>query len=193
MKRAFLLILLAVGLAPGLFAQDAAPEVGVYADYTRLSQTKTNFAGLGVRLGLPVFSHVKFEGEMSYDFNQVFTENFTDTSTGSVTIQRSNLRLLHGLFGPKVELGHSSLHPFVTLKGGFLNTRFDSRPATIGTFFSSVDNLRSSAVMGVLYPGGGLEGRLGPLGLRLDVGDTIYFNGGAHHNLRVAFGPYIHF
>lgn len=191
MKRLALLFLLVAGLVPAASAQSL--EVGAYADYMRLSQTKTNFAGLGVRLGVPIVSHVKFEGEMSYDFNQVFAEGFTDPSSGSITIQRSNLRLLHGLFGPKVELGHSSFHPFVTLKAGFLNTRFDARPATVGTFLSSVDSLRSQDVSGILYPGGGLEGHIGPLGLRLDVGDEMYFNNGTHHNLRVAFGPYIRF
>lgn len=190
MKRVALLLLLAAGLVPGAFAQT---EVGAYADYMRLSQTKSNFAGLGVRLGVPIISHVKLEGEISYDFNQVFTEGFTNTSTGAVTIARSNLRLLHGLFGPKVDLGFSNFHPFVTLKAGFLNTRFDARPATVGTFLSSVDNLRSKDVSGILYPGGGLEGRIGPLGLRLDIGDEMYFNNGTHHNLRVAFGPYIRF
>ena len=39
----------------------------------------------------------------------------------------------------------------------------------------------------------GLEGHLGPVGLRLDVGDEIYFASGTHHNLRLAFGPYIRF
>lgn len=191
MKRLALLFLLSAALVPGVFAQGL--EVGAYADYLRLSQTKSNFAGLGVRLGVPVVSHVKFEGEMNYDFNQVFTEGFTNPSNGSVTIARSNLRLLHGLFGPKIELGHSSFHPFITFKGGFLNSRFDPRPATVGTFLSSVDNLRSQDVSAILYPGGGLEGRIAFLGLRLDVGDEMYFNGGTHHNLRVAFGPFIHF
>jgi hypothetical protein len=46
---------------------------------------------------------------------------------------------------------------------------------------------------GVFYPGGGLEGRIGPVGLRLDIGDEMYFNGGAHNNLRVSFGPFIRF
>jgi hypothetical protein len=45
----------------------------------------------------------------------------------------------------------------------------------------------------VLYWGGGLQGHLGPIGLRLDVGDEIYFNNGSHHNLRVAFGPVFRF
>jgi len=48
-------------------------------------------------------------------------------------------------------------------------------------------------VNGVFYPGGGLEGHLGPVGLRWDIGDEMYFNSGTHHNLRMAFGPYIRF
>jgi hypothetical protein len=38
-----------------------------------------------------------------------------------------------------------------------------------------------------------VEGRVGPIGLRLDVGDEMYFNDGTHRNLRVALGPYIRF
>jgi len=38
-----------------------------------------------------------------------------------------------------------------------------------------------------------LQAHLGPIGLRLDVGDEMYFNNGAHHNLRVAFGPVFRF
>ena len=48
-------------------------------------------------------------------------------------------------------------------------------------------------MMAVFYPGGGVEGHLGPVGLRLDVGDEMCFNDGTHHNLRVAFGPYVRF
>jgi len=115
------------------------------------------------------------------------------TNGGVITVNRSNIRLLHGLFGPKFALGHSNFHPFVTVKGGFVDVRFDPAPATLGTFFSSVQDLRDRNVMGSVYPGGGLEGHLGPIGLRLDVGDEIYFNHGTHNNLRAAFGPYIRF
>lgn len=196
MKR-FALLLVACVAFP-VFASAQRPEsdhfqVGAYADYFHLSQTNTNLAGLGGRLTFTAYRQLKLEGEMNYDFNQVFTERFTDSAGGSVAVNRSNLRLLHGLFGPKLELGHSSFHPFVTAKGGFANFRLDNRPATFDTFFSSVDNLRSKDVSAVFYPSGGLEGHLGPVGLRLDVGDEIYFSGGAHHNVRVAFGPYIRF
>ena len=185
----FLALCLVVA-SPAVFAQDHV-AVGAYADYFRLSQTDTNFVGVGGRLGVGLGHRVMLEAEMSYDFNQVFTENFANG--GTITVNRSNYRLLHGLFGPKLALGHTNFHPFVTIKGGFVNARFDAAPATLGTFVSNVQNLRDKNVMGSVYPGGGLEGHIGPVGLRLDVGDEIYFNGGTHHNFRASFGPYIRF
>jgi len=195
MKRFALLLVFAAVALPAARAQSEADhfQAGVFADYFRLSQTKTNFAGLGGRFGVTAYQRLKLEADLGYDFNQVFTEGFTNTTTGSVTLQRSNLRLLHGLIGPKLEVGHGPIHPFLALKGGFFDTQFDSRPATFATFASSVQNLRRKNVNGAFYPGGGLEGSLGPIGLRLDVGDEMYFNHGTHHNVRVAFGPFIHF
>jgi hypothetical protein len=195
MKRFAFLLLFAGWLVPLASAQETEHvQVGVFADYLRLGQTETNFGGLGARLGVVAFHSLKLEGEMSYDFDQAFTEQFTDSTTGSITVRRTGLRILHGEFGPKVNLGeHWHVHPFVTLKGGFVNFRINNAPATLGTFFSSVDNLRRKNVDGVLYPGGGLEGHLGPVGVRLDVGDEMYFNHGTHNNLRIALGPYIRF
>ncbi|GAC1639832.1 MAG: hypothetical protein NVS9B14_21160 [Candidatus Acidiferrum sp.] len=195
MKRVLLLLSLALGFAPLTFAQDDHVQAGVYADYFRLQQTKTNFAGVGARLGFKVYKRVSLEAEMSYDFNKVFTEGFTDNSTvpPTVTLQRTNVRALHGLIGPKFALGHHNFHPFVTVKGGFNHFFLDNSPATVGNAVSSISDLRANDLTGVLYPGGGLEGHLGPVGLRLDAGDEIYFASGAHHNLRVAFGPYIRF
>jgi hypothetical protein len=195
MKRLVFLFILAGWLVPLASAQEAEHvQVGVFADYFRLGQTDTNFGGLGARLGVVAYRSLKLEGEMSYDFDQAFTEQIRDTTTGSITLRRSGMRILHGEFGPKVNLGeHYHVHPFVTLKGGFVDFRINNAPATIGTFFSSVDSLRRNNVNGVLYPGGGLEGHLGPVGVRLDLGDEIYFNHGTHNNLRIALGPYIRF
>jgi hypothetical protein len=190
MKCIPLLLLLAGTIVPVASAQDHG-QVSVYADYFRLNETKTNFAGLGGRLAFGG-RWLQWESEVNYDFTQAFTEGFTDTGTGSVTLVRSNLRVLRGLFGPKLQAG-GAIRPFVTLKGGFINFRFDPRPATFATFASSVEDLRANDVKGVLYPGGGLEGHLGPVGLRLDLGDEIYFANGAHHNFRLAFGPIIRF
>lgn len=195
MKRFAFLFLLAGWLVPLASAQETEHiQVGVFADYLRLGQTDTNFAGVGARVGFVAFQSLKLEGQMSYDFDKGFTEGFTDTSTGAVVIQRTRLRTLHGEFGPKVNLGeHFHVHPFLTLKGGFVNFRLSSAPATIGTFFSTVDSLRRKNVDGVLYPGGGIEGHFGPVGLRMDVGDEMYFNKGTHNNLSISLGPYIRF
>jgi len=48
-------------------------------------------------------------------------------------------------------------------------------------------------VNAALYPGGGAEATLGPLGLRLEFGDLIYFNHGSQNNLRITFGPTLRF
>jgi hypothetical protein len=192
MKRIFLMLIFAAGVIPVASAQEHG-QVGVFADYLRLGRTDSNFAGLGGRLAINANRYIALEGELSYDFNRVFTEGFTDPISGTVTLQRSNLRILHGMFGPTLQTGHGPIRAFLTVKGGFMNFRFDPRPATFDTFGSSVTDLRAKNVNAVLYPGGGLEGHLGPIGLRLDVGDEIYFNNGARHNLRVAFGPMIRF
>jgi hypothetical protein len=100
MKRLAIFLVLAACAVPGACSQEANDhvQVGVFADYLRLSQTSTNSAGLGERLTFTAYKVIKFEGEMSYDFNQVFTEGLTDISTGTVSIARSNLRVLHGPF-----------------------------------------------------------------------------------------------
>jgi hypothetical protein len=190
MKRVALLLFLAGWLVPLASAQDHF-QVGAYADYFHLSQTSNNMAGLGARAGFKAFPHVMLEAEMSYDFEQAFTEVCTNCT--AVTVAPSNLKVIHGLFGPKIVGGHGGIRPFVTVKGGFINFRLDPRPPSFSGFVSSIDNLRANNVSGVIYPGAGLEGHLGPVGLRLEAGDEIFFAGGAHHNLRLAFGPFIRF
>jgi hypothetical protein len=192
MKRIVLFLFLAAWLVPLASAQDRF-QAGAYADYFRLSQTNTNMAGLGGRAAIKAFSHVMFEAEMSYDFQQAFTEGFTNPTGSVVTFQNSNLKVLHGLAGPKFIGGHGRIRPFFTVKGGIVNFRLDPQPASVAGFVSSVENLRSNNVSGALYPGAGLEGHLGPIGLRLEAGDEIYFAGGTHHNLRLSFGPFIRF
>lgn len=192
MKRiAFLILVAGFGFAPMAHAQNHA-EVGAFVDYFRLGETRTNFVGLGGRAGINVASHVQIEAEMAYDFNRVFTEGFTDTSGGTVTAQNSNIRVLHGLFGPKFQTT-GPVRLFVTFKGGFANFRFDPTPASFSTFTSSVNNLRTNNVDGVFYPGGGVEAFLGPIGLRLEVGDELIFANGARSNWKVTFGPQLRF
>jgi hypothetical protein len=195
MKRILVTLLLAagMGLVPAAKAQESLDHVhiGVFADYLRLSPTDNNMAGVGARLGFSANRYLRFEAETSYDFSSGFNENFT--RSGQVFTNRSNLRIIHGMFGPTLSSGHGPLRLFVTAKGGAINFRIDPRPATFGNFFSSVDDLRSKDVSGVFYPGGGAEGHIGPVGVRFDIGDLMYFNNGAHHNLRMSFGPFLRF
>ena len=190
MKRLALLSFFAVCLAPLARAQDHV-QVGAFGDYFRVTQTSTDLAGLGARAGFKIFSHTMFEAEMSYDFEQAFTEVCTNCTT--VTVAPSNTKVLHGLAGFKFEGGHHAIPPFLTLKGGGINFRLDPRPPSFSGFTSSVDNLRSNNVIGVFYPGVGVEGHLGPIGLRLEAGDEMYFSSGTHHNPRVSFGPFFRF
>src|SRR5258708_38011382 len=106
------------------------------------------------------------EGEMSYDFDQAFADHCVSPGC-TVAVANSSIKVLHGLFGPKIVAGHGAIRPFLTVKGGFVNFRLDPRPASFGTFTSSVDNLRSNNVNGTLYSAGGLEGNIGPVGPRL--------------------------
>jgi hypothetical protein len=192
MKRVLLLMCLGVLFVPGVRAQGDHIEAGVFADYFRMSQTDNNYLGIGARAGLRVFPHVKLEAEMAYDFDKGFGERTSDT-TGTIVIQNSNIHVLHGLFGPKIELGHGRIRPFVVVKGGFDKFFVNSCPTSFSCVSSQIADLRANNVNAVFYPGGGLEGHLGPVGLRLEAGDEMYFNSGAHHNLRMSFGPFIRF
>jgi hypothetical protein len=189
----FLLVALPT-LSSAVFAQNHG-EAGVFADYFRVQAAPRDLFGLGGRLSFNVHPHVQLEAEMAYDFDRGFAENFNNGS-GNASIQPSSLRALHGMFGPKFQIGNkgpAAIRAFVTVKGGFVNFGFSNASPASG-FTSAIDNLRlDNNGNGVLYPGGGVEGYLGPIGLRLDVGDEIYFNHGASHNLKITFGPQIRF
>jgi hypothetical protein len=130
---------------------------------------------------------------VAYDFEQEFASGFTSTNGGTITFANMGVRTLNGLFGPKLELGHGNFRPFLDLKGGFVDYSFNDHNATFGQFTNAVLNLREQNRNGAIMPGGGLEGFIGPVALRLDVGDEMYFNHGTDHNLKVTFGPYIRF
>jgi hypothetical protein len=190
MKRFALVAVLALAVAvPTAFAQNHG-EIGAYADYVRLaSANNANFWGLGGRVGFNVAKHAQLEGDISYDFGKAITTG--SITNGSLTVTRNNLRLVHGLFGLKVGTS-GPVRVFVVAKGGFLNFGVSNRSILTG-FTGQVSSVTNGNTDGVFYPGGGIEGFLGPIGLRLDVGDLMYFDNGAHNNLRVTFGPQIRF
>jgi hypothetical protein len=130
---------------------------------------------------------------MNYDFAESFSEGFIGPAGTTVGFSTSTLRILHGMIGPKLQTGGGAFRAFLTVKGGGDSFMFSSAPVTFSTFTSSVAGLRANSVVGVVYPGGGIEAYLGPIGLRIDAGDEIYFQNGAHNNLRITFGPSIRF
>ena len=179
--------------APGVMAQEHSDhiEVGIFADYFRFAQTDpvSNFVGVGGRAAFNVHRDIQFEAEMAYDFKR----NFSNTFNNGVTTQlvSSNLRTLHGLFGPKFQTGSGAFRVFVTGKAGFDNFTINTQSAPAG--FTNAVGLDVGTTDFAVYPGGGFEAFAGPIGLRLEAGDEIYFDHGAHNNLKVTFGPQFRF
>lgn len=169
-------------------------EAGAYLDYLSVSQTNTGNIGLGGRIGIRVHRHVVAEAELAYDYGVNFHEVYTDIGNGSITaIENTSIGVTEGLFGPKIEPSHGFLRPFATLKGGFVDFRLSPSLIPYSGVASTVFGIRDSNLNGAIYPGVGLSPSLGPIGLRLEFGDVIYFNEGAHNNLRITFGPLLRF
>jgi len=192
MKHSIWPLVLFVFAAMPLVAQDTDhAEVGAFADYFRYSWASSpiNFVGLGGRAAFNVHPDVQIEAEMAYDFNR----NYTSTFSNGITTQNvtTRFRTLHGFFGPKFQTGSGPVRIFVTGKAGFDNFSVTSQNATAG--FSNTVGLTSGRTDFAIYPGGGIEAFAGSIGVRAEVGDDIFFDNGAHNNLRVTLGPQFRF
>jgi len=186
------LVFLLLGASP-LFAQKRV-EAGVFLDYLSVSQTSTNNLGLGARFGYRVHRDLMMEGELAYDYGINFDEAYRNIVNGNLAaIERTSVGVTHGLVGPKLQPSGGGFRPFVTLKGGFMDFRLSPGLLPISNAVSTLLGLRTSNLNAAIYPGGGVEAALGPVGLRLEVGDEVYFNHGAHNNLRLTFGPILRF
>lgn len=167
-------------------------ELGVFADYYGFepinNRSTVNFLGLGGRAAFYTSEHTAIEAEMAYDFER----NYSTTSNINTNLSRTRTRPLHGLFGPKFDLGSHGADFFLTGKVGFVNLASTTETPLQG-FSNSFSSIDTGATKFAVYPGGGIEGFWGPFGLRLDVGDEIYFLNGARNNLRVTFGPHFKF
>lgn len=188
-------LLLAMLLLPSaLVLGQKRVEAGIFVDYLSISQTGTSNFGLGGRFGYRAHRNVLLEGELAYDYGVNFDEAFRNVVNGNlVAIERTSVGVTHGLFGPRLERSGGHWHPFVTLKGGFVDFRLSPSLLPVSSVVSSFLGLRTSNVNPAVYPGGGLQATLGPVGLRFELGDEIYFNRGAHNNLRLTFGPIVRF
>lgn len=187
-------IIIFLATSPLLALAQKRVEVGVFVDYVSISQTNTNNFGLGGRFGYRIHRDVMMEGELGYDYGINFDEAYRNIANGNLTaIEHTSIGVTHGLFGPKLQPSGGGLRPFVTLKAGFMDFRLSPSLLPYSNVASAVLGLRTSNVNAAIYPAAGIEAALGPLGLRLEAGDEIYFNAGAHHNLRITFGPIVRF
>jgi len=175
-------------------------SIGIYGDLFRVSPSggsAGNFLGLCGRVGFNVHPNIALEAEMNYDFEKNYTAINTGNNSGSVTSTTvsSRTRPLTALFGPKFQFGTSGpFRAFVTGKVGFTEFSHSSTTTVSGdTFSNSFDQFGGGTTHFAAYPGGGIEGFFGPIGLRVEAGDQMYFNNGTYNNLRVTFGPEIRF
>jgi hypothetical protein len=195
MQRSLVLAVLGFLLAaPALMAQESANhiEVGAFAEYFNLSRTSPhiNFVGVGGRAAFNVRSNVQIEAEMAYDFKRNFTTTFSDGINTQFVDTR--LRTLHALFGPKFGTSGGPVRLFGTFKVGLINFSVSDQNAGSG-FQSAIGDVTTGNTATAIYPGFGVEGFLGPIGLRAEVGDEVYFKNGTHNNLRATFGPTFRF
>jgi hypothetical protein len=177
--------------SPSLFAQDTDHvTVGAFFDYNRNPDVDLNQFGIGGRIGFAVRSNVSLEAEGAYDFRRSFTANIP-TAIPPKTFP-ADFRTTLGLFGLKV---HSSgpVRVFGTVKGGFVNFSIGN-PSSVSTgFTNTINNITDGDTHGVFYPGGGVEAFAKWFGVRAEIGDMMWFQNGAHNNLRITFGPQIRF
>jgi hypothetical protein len=163
-------------------------ELGAFFNYTRLANSSTNFYGVGGRVGFNVHPNLQLEGEFSYDFQQNLNNDFfSNNGVLGVIITNSTLHMIHGLFGPNLQIGTGAFRVFGTVKGGLINF------STSSSFPTQVTLIWDGDTDGVFYPGGGVELYAGPLGIRAEIGDEMWFSHGTNHNLRITVGPQIRF
>jgi len=185
--------LVLTGSSPWLFAQERV-EAGIFLDYLGISQTSTDNFGVGGRFGYRIHRKVMMEGELAYDYGINFGEAYRNIANGDISaVQRTSIGVTQGLFGPALQPAKGRLRPLVTLKGGFIDFRLSPSLLPLTTFESTLLGIRTSSLNAAIYPGAGVEASLGPVGLRFELGDAIYFNHGAHNNLRITFGPIVRF
>lgn len=193
MQRLSLILLVLTVPSCMAFAQSRM-EAGVFLDALSISQTATTNIGLGARFGYRVHRAVMLEAELAYDYGLNFHEAYVDLTNGNVVaIENISIGVTHGLIGPMVQPSHGHFRPFATLKVGFIDFRLSGSLLPYSGIASSVLGLRTSNLNAAIYPAGGIEASLGPVGLRIEAGDEMYFNRGEHNNLRITFGPIVRF
>src|SRR5262249_10502429 len=147
-------------------------EAGIFLDYLSISQTSTGNFGLGGRFGYRIHQNVMLEGELAYDYGINFDEVYRNISNGDIAaIGRTSVGVTHSLFGPALEPATGALRPFASLKVGFVDFRLSPSLLPLSTVTTTILGLRTSSLNVAIYPGAGLEASLGPVGVRVELGD----------------------
>jgi len=186
------LALLMLATSSSSFAQKRV-EAGVFIDYLNISETSTNNFGLGGRFGYRVHRDVMLEAELAYDYGINFDEAYLNIANGNITaIERTSVGVTQGLFGPS-----SSPQAWIpSLRNSQRRFReFPPKPQPAPLQRCGQRHLRPSQLQPECrnLSSSGSRGEPGPVGLRFELGDEIYFNNGTHNNPRVTFGPILKF
>jgi hypothetical protein len=190
--RARICMLWIAGILPSALASAQHLEVGGFASYGNFDVPRfpDTAVGVGGRLDINITPWLALEGEGSYDFKHPGFEIVSNGATVDVTTLR--LGIVHGNGGLKFQLKGGSY--FFFLKGGVLDFLPDVRTTSVvGTILNNQPRTGTSTINASFYPGAGIGFHAGPLGIRVDAGDEIYWTDTAHHNLRITFGPTVRF
>jgi hypothetical protein len=202
MKKLVMLTVVALTLAvmtPAGWAQ-AKPQdqdekkehgnLGAYFDFTRLQSASVNLLGVGGRMGFAIPKIGVLEAELAYDFQR--TQSVTVTAGGVSSTVRSNVSMLHALFGPKIRMPHTKNFFFVA-KAGIVNFGV-SGPAIAGTINNQIGTIINGDVNTAFFPGAGVDFKIRKISFRAEAGDEIiWLRDGAHNNFRATFGPQLRF
>jgi hypothetical protein len=117
-------------------------NVGVYGNFFRLADSGIDLGGVGARLSVSLMPRVQLEAESVYNFEAAYTQGFSDAN-GTVSVSRSHVRTLDGLFGPKIYTNKGPVRLFATAKGGFINFNLATSPAvtlqTVNSAFQGIN------------------------------------------------------
>src|SRR5258708_29060380 len=114
---------------------------------------------------------------MAFAFDRSYNNPFNDGS-----IVPSKTHILHGLFGPKFQTGSGPLRFFVTGKVGVISFTTNAQNAPTG-FKSALGALGNGDAKFAVYAVCGVAAFMGPVGLRREGGDDIYFDNGGRNSL----------
>ncbi|HKR84048.1 MAG TPA: hypothetical protein VJS37_07710 [Terriglobales bacterium] len=169
-------------------------ELGAFVGYGRpnVPGFPENAFGAGGRVNINLHRFLQAEFETAYDVK--YASFVLVASSASATLTNSRLGILHMNGGLKLQTAGGSF--FLFFKGGANRYGPEQTIQTVAGTPIVVTTSTSSLpafTEGIFYPGGGIGFHAGPLGIRVDAGDEIYWSSGTHHNFRLTFGPTIRF